>query len=342
MKKNRIKVVTWLTAFALAVPMMPTKKLNATSNVGGDIQQFPESYRAKLQALKQAHPSWSFEPLYTNLDWNDALTQEYDGDKCLVWAQASDILKSNAKGDYNSTSGSYVYKDSSHWVKTTKDVTAYFMDPRNWLNEDNVFMFEDISANGQTLSGVQSIIAGSFMDGNYADVVDDTEEETTTEKKEKKKKTKKKDTASIEPISRVLLSASENEDDASNSSSKEEEGKVTEKQEITTQEETTTKQEAETNTVNAVTEKKSTTEKKTTKKSQKGYSDDDVEADFDDDEDDFEEETKKKIKKKKNETDEDETTEKETKKQNKNKKKGTITYAEAIYQAGMSANVNPY
>ncbi len=337
------KAVSLLTAFAVALPMIPAEKLNATSNEGGDIQKFPESYRAKLQALKQAHPSWSFEPLYTNLDWNDALTKEYDGDKCLVWAQAEDILKSNAKGDYNSTSGSYVYKDSLHWVKTTKDVTAYFMDPRNWLNEENVFMFEDISANGQTLSGVQSIIAGSFMDGNYADVVDDTEEETTTEKKNKTDK-KKKDTASIEPVSYALLSAGENDGDGSNQTSKNDDTKVTEKETSAQVEETPAVQEQETKDASTAIEKKTSAEKKTTKKSKKVYIEDDVEGEFDED-DDFEEETKKKRKKTQKETEETQTTEKETKKSKKDKKskkKGTITYAEAIYQAGMDANVNPY
>lgn len=48
----------------------------------------------------------------------------------------------------------------------------YALDPRNFLNETNVFMFEDLSYNSsvQSETGVSSIIEDTFMDGSSHDL----------------------------------------------------------------------------------------------------------------------------------------------------------------------------
>ena len=58
-----------------------------------------------------------------------------------------------------------VAKDGSTWVTASKNAVAYFMDPRNFLNDTYVFMFENLAydAANQTQAGVEAILTGSFM-----------------------------------------------------------------------------------------------------------------------------------------------------------------------------------
>ena len=53
---------------------------NATG-VYADIEEFPESYRPALQALKQQHPNWTFVRQNTGLDFQTAVNNELQAEK---------------------------------------------------------------------------------------------------------------------------------------------------------------------------------------------------------------------------------------------------------------------
>ncbi len=57
------------------------------------IENFPTSYQPYLQELKKKHPYWEFTALYTGIDWNYAISQEYRNDKNLVPLSYSDAWK---------------------------------------------------------------------------------------------------------------------------------------------------------------------------------------------------------------------------------------------------------
>lgn len=126
---------------------------------------FPDSYIPNLAALHAKYPNWTFQPLSTGLDWNTVLDKEMKNGVNLVQSSADDSKKSTNSGAYNWYTNKWTEYESG-WVSVGRDYLAYCMDPRNFLNETNIFMFEDISYNfNQTLAGVQSIVAGSFMQG---------------------------------------------------------------------------------------------------------------------------------------------------------------------------------
>lgn len=64
--------------------------------------------------------------------------------------------------------GSFIPKDGSNWFNADKRVVAYFMDPRNFLNEDRVYMFEDLSyqPDYQTSAVVSKVLSGSKLPEN--------------------------------------------------------------------------------------------------------------------------------------------------------------------------------
>lgn len=57
------------------------------------IENFPASYRPYLEELKKKYPKWEFTALYTGIDWNYAISQEYRNDKNLVPLSYSDAWK---------------------------------------------------------------------------------------------------------------------------------------------------------------------------------------------------------------------------------------------------------
>lgn len=61
--------------------------------------------------------------------------------------------------------GTYIPKDGSNWFNANSQTVAYYMDPRNFLNEDRVYMFEDLSYHGeyQTQDVVNKVLSGTKL-----------------------------------------------------------------------------------------------------------------------------------------------------------------------------------
>lgn len=97
---------------------------------------FPSSYWEKLCSIKKSHPNWEF----------NAVKNDVDG-KTVDW-NASVIAESSCGKNYTSSSNAS-YRDSSctktgdaGYYPVSTEAVKYYMDPRNFLNESNIFMFE--------------------------------------------------------------------------------------------------------------------------------------------------------------------------------------------------------
>lgn len=130
-------------------------------------ENFPESYKAGLRALHELYPNWVFKALHTGLDWDYVVSMEYrDGYSNVENKQNPSSWKSVESWAYNWSTGTWYSKDGSNWVSASREIIAYYMDPRNFLQKSSVFQFLDQSfdAKSQTVAGVESILKGSFMD----------------------------------------------------------------------------------------------------------------------------------------------------------------------------------
>ncbi len=132
-------------------------------------QGFPESYKVLLRQLHQIHPNWIFIADHINLTWDEVLKTESAVGKTLVSASRPDSYKSMEYGAYNWETKSYVGFDGSKWVSAHKDVVAYYLEPRNFINERGIYQFLDQSYNEnlQNIEGVEKIIEGSFMANEF-------------------------------------------------------------------------------------------------------------------------------------------------------------------------------
>lgn len=125
---------------------------------------FPDSYISGLAQLHKQYPQWQFEAVDTGLDWGTVITKESVNGVNLVPKSGDDARKSTAAGAYDWNTNTWTIYDGSNWVAANSGYIAYYMDPRNFLNETDIFQFESLSFNKlQTKSGVNAILSGTFM-----------------------------------------------------------------------------------------------------------------------------------------------------------------------------------
>ena len=126
---------------------------------------FPESYIPYLTELHREHPNWIFHAFSTGITWEAAIAGEDKVGNNLVHNDKAIRWLSFDKGAYNWGTDKFVPYDGSYWVTISNGGLRYFMDPRNWLTDEYVFMFEELSydRNNQTAAGVESILKGTPM-----------------------------------------------------------------------------------------------------------------------------------------------------------------------------------
>lgn len=131
-------------------------------------QGFPESYKPMLRTLHKQHPKWIFKAQKLGVNWYTALNEECVVGRNLVHYYAPDSWKSMEKGAYD-FNGGYWYGLDGSWVAASREIIAYYMDPRNFLDDTSIFMFENLSYNSSVhnINGVKAILADTFMKGNY-------------------------------------------------------------------------------------------------------------------------------------------------------------------------------
>jgi beta-N-acetylglucosaminidase len=136
-----------------------------------DAQGFPESYKEALRNLHGRYPQWTFIADHVGYDWNTALENESLIGRSLVPSSSVSSWKSTDPRAYDYTTGTWYGFDGASWVAASTEMVAYCMDPRNFLDEDHIFMFEKLAydANIHTADEVRNVIAGTFMDGQNID-----------------------------------------------------------------------------------------------------------------------------------------------------------------------------
>lgn len=132
-------------------------------------QGFPESYKPALRTLHATYPNWSFKAFHTNLDWNASLDAETVLGRNLVLNSTSpSSWKSIQNGAYNWDNSTWISFDSGGWVMASRDIVQYYMDPRNFLTDQAVFMFlyQSYNQEVQNKEGLAYIVANTFLNNN--------------------------------------------------------------------------------------------------------------------------------------------------------------------------------
>ena len=169
--KFRFKLRTLPTAIAAVAlllslgPCIARARYRAKMIAAG----FPPSYAKLLAKLHSEHPRWTFQPLHVaDIPWDRIVARECTPSWNLMakttWAPEPWTKRGaeNYTPYYAKNAKAY---DSGAWLQTSKTAIAYFMDPRNFLNEADVFMFEtlEFDERTQTRDIVERTLSKTFM-----------------------------------------------------------------------------------------------------------------------------------------------------------------------------------
>lgn len=134
-------------------------------------QGFPQSYWSGLKTLHAMYPEWVFKAQPTGFDWDYAVDQETVIGKSLVQSTSKSSWKSTDPKAYNWDTGKWTEFDTGGWVAASREIVAYYMDPRNFLTQNSIFQFllQSFDANVQNVAGVERLVSGTFLANTVTD-----------------------------------------------------------------------------------------------------------------------------------------------------------------------------
>lgn len=123
---------------------------------------FPKDYATALTELHLLHPTWKFTPLMiTEQDakhtWSYVIDQETKDEDLNL------ISKSNTYSAYwHEVNRS---EPEAGYYQPSRATVEYFMDPRNFLNESDIFQFYDLAADtSASIAEIEAVLSGTFME----------------------------------------------------------------------------------------------------------------------------------------------------------------------------------
>ena len=150
-----------------------------------ELAKFPLSYKAKIEALHQIYPNaifvaqdkfFDYSPkTEVAVDWSRMLSYEYyipnvsalsynGRSRNLIYYTFNVGYRSYDSWSYNYKTDEYSAFDNGNWYAAAKKTVEYYLDPRNFLDENNIFIFESLFGNTfQDAAGVEKIVANTFM-----------------------------------------------------------------------------------------------------------------------------------------------------------------------------------
>ena len=122
-------------------------------------------YKELIDKLKEEHPNWTFTLFYTKLDWEEVVQNE--GHKDGATNPLNLIPDSSSyPDDWKCEMDKDKTFDNGTWLCASDKAIKHQMDPRNILNEDNIFQFLELkyTEEAQTKDGLRYITEDSFLD----------------------------------------------------------------------------------------------------------------------------------------------------------------------------------
>lgn len=176
---KKIKIISLIVILTIIINILisiiiQNKTYAVTQSFSADIENINESkypgIKEKIKQLQSKYPNWNFKILYTGLDWNKVITNEYTGHgaspKNLIYKTSS------YQGEWIcSICGEKGY-DNGNWKCASEQAIKYIMDPRNSINETNIFQFEELTNSGCDLNTLKSMTKGTFLEGHEQGIID--------------------------------------------------------------------------------------------------------------------------------------------------------------------------
>ena len=133
--------------------------------------KFPDSYIPYLLEIHARHPNWNFVPEFINLNFSDVVHNEsFNGRSLLQGAYFNSNYLSMDINTYDILNNKFNdYDTEAGWYNASSEAVAFYLDPRNYLNEKYIFAFENLLHNpSHEKSMVSKILAAqTFWNSVY-------------------------------------------------------------------------------------------------------------------------------------------------------------------------------
>ena len=168
-----IIILTMIT-YILSSILIQNKSLAVTQSTSTDINSIDSSkypgIKEKIQALQKKYPNWKFKILYTGLDFNEVIANEYTGHgkspKNLIYKSA------NYQGAWICSICKERIYDNGNWRCASEEAIKYMMDPRNSINESDIFQFEELTKTETDINTIKNMTTGIFLAGYEQAIID--------------------------------------------------------------------------------------------------------------------------------------------------------------------------
>lgn len=167
MKPKRLIKVLIILAFCCLL-MIAKSNVSLAASLSSNIDGIDESkypgVKSLIKNLQRNHANYNFQVYYTDIDWTEAITMEYQGHGKSPKNLFS--LGNNYKGKWHCPiCGSRTY--DTGWYCASIDAIKYMMDPRNSLDETSVFQFKNLEASDVTAENIGQVINSKYASYAY-------------------------------------------------------------------------------------------------------------------------------------------------------------------------------
>ena len=157
----------------ISVPATPVESVPVTDvEFEKTLEGFPEDYRNLLRKLHITYPNWRFIADNVNVTFNQAVEAEYgvsDVKNTRKWVEFT--YGGNEWRDmraYDAATDSWITLEG-RWTYASRAAIEFFMDPRNSLDDVNIFAFakQSYDTTSQTKEGLRTVVKGTFLESGY-------------------------------------------------------------------------------------------------------------------------------------------------------------------------------
>lgn len=133
-----------------------------SDNIDGiDEAKYP-GYKNLINGLRNKYPgTYNFKLFYTGIDWNTAITVEYQGHKSTPLNLFNTGTNYTGKW-YCPICGTQNF-DNGTLCCASREAIAYMLDPRNSINDSSVFQFKSLEEPDVEIEDLNRIVQGTFL-----------------------------------------------------------------------------------------------------------------------------------------------------------------------------------
>lgn len=173
-----ITLSTFILTNCVSFASTTIRNMNEARQISSDVV-------AKVEELKRQHPNWNFEFVNTNYNFEDMVKMQFGEGRGLRNGFAPiNLIESYGGTRYNDAwldperkhLAFDANRDKLRWQAPSIEAVRYFLDPRTYINENDIFLFLSLQGNNdkfdevKTKTMIRTVLAGTKNESRVDEV----------------------------------------------------------------------------------------------------------------------------------------------------------------------------